>query len=81
MARCEKTATSFAEAIAALTRARQEYFDALAGHSEASSVLSSPDAGYADGSAAIRKANVRLDAASVAYAKALRDYRAFKQRN
>jgi hypothetical protein len=74
MASCDNTARSFAEAINALTRARQEYFDSLAGHSEAGSL----DAGYEDGAAANRNANARLDAASLAYAKALRDYRAFK---
>jgi hypothetical protein len=74
MTSCDNTARSFAEAIKALTRARQEYFDALAGHSEAGSV----DAGYEGGAAAIRNADARLDTASLAYAKALRYYRAFK---
>jgi hypothetical protein len=76
MASCPR---SFVEVTEALTRARQEYFDALAGHSEVGSVLSSLDAGYADGPAPIRNADARLDAASLAYAKARRDYRAFKR--
>jgi hypothetical protein len=61
----DKAARSFAEVNEALTRARQEYCDALAGHRR-----------DPDDTEAIRKANARLDAASLAYAKALRDDRA-----
>ena len=55
-----KAARSFAEVNEALMRTRQEYYDALAGHR-----------GDPDDTEAIHKANTRLDAASVAYAKAL----------
>jgi hypothetical protein len=57
---------SFAQVSEALTLARQEYSEALAGRR-----------GDPDDTEAIRKANARVDAASLAYAKALRNYRAF----
>jgi hypothetical protein len=60
----DKAARSFAEVTEALMRTRQEYYDAMAGH------RGDPDDTEA-------KANARLDAASLAYAKALRDYKAF----
>jgi hypothetical protein len=60
-----KAGRSFAEVSEALTLARQEYSEALA------------DRGDPDDTKAIRKANARVDAASLAYAKALREYRAF----
>jgi hypothetical protein len=62
----DKAARSFAEVSEALTLARQEYSKALAGHRR-----------DPDDTEAIRKANARVDAASLAYAKALSDYRAF----
>jgi hypothetical protein len=62
----DKAARSFAEVSEALTLARQEYSEALADH-----------CGDPDDTEAICKANARVDAASLAYAKALRDYRAF----
>jgi hypothetical protein len=52
----------------ALTLARQEYSEALASHR-----------GDPNDTEAIRKVNARVDAASLAYAKALRDYREFKR--
>ena len=63
-----KATRSITEVTEALMLARQEYYDALAGHG-----------GDPDDAEAIRKANARLDAASLAYSKALRDYRAFKR--
>jgi hypothetical protein len=64
----DKAARSFAEVSEALALARQEYSEALAGHP-----------GDPDDTEAIRKANARVDAASLAYAKALHDYRAFSR--
>jgi hypothetical protein len=65
----DKAGRSFAEVSEALTVARQEYSEALAGR------------GDPDDAKAIRKANARVDAASLAYAKALRDYKAFFRRS
>jgi|SRR5215467_14173501 len=58
---------SLEEVSRALEVARREYYDALAGH------RGDPDDTEA-------KANARLDTASLAYAKALRDYRALFHR-
>jgi hypothetical protein len=61
-----KEGRALEEVSQALTAARQEYYDALSG-----------PGGDPDDTEA--KANARLDAASLAYAKALRDYRAFSR--
>jgi hypothetical protein len=72
-----KEGKSFAEVSETLNLAQNEYREALAVHSEARVVYSTAEPRNPAGIEALRKANARLDAASLAYAKALRDYRAF----
>jgi hypothetical protein len=62
----------------ALTVAEDEYRDALVAHSEAV-IWWSVEPGNTDVTEALRKVNTRLEAASLAYVKALRDVRAFER--
>jgi hypothetical protein len=62
----------------ALTLAQNEYREALAAHSE-TVIWWSVEPGNPDVTEALRRANTRLEAASLAYVKALRDVRAFKR--
>ena len=64
---------SFAEVSEALTLARQEYREAVADHSRADFLLGSLDPGNPAAMEAVCNTYARLDAASLAYAKALRD--------
>jgi hypothetical protein len=72
---------SFAEVSEALTLARQEYREAVADHSRAESLLGSLDPGNPAASEAVRSTYNRLEATSLAYAKALREYRASLRQN
>jgi hypothetical protein len=69
-------AARFAEVNKALTLAQNEYREALVAHSEAV-IWWSVEPGNPDVTEALRKANNGLEAASLAYIKALRDVRAF----
>jgi hypothetical protein len=62
----------------ALTVAENEYREALVAHSEAV-IWWSVEPGNPDVTEALRKVNTRLEAASLAYVKALRDVLAFKR--
>jgi hypothetical protein len=74
----DKAARSFAEVNKARTLAENKYREALAAHSEAV-IWWSVETGNPDVTEALRKANTRLEMASLAYVKALRDVRAFKR--
>jgi hypothetical protein len=72
----DKAGRSFAEVNKALGLTQNKYREALAAHSEAVNWCS-VEPGNPDVTEALRKANTHLEAASLAYAKAMRDYRAF----
>jgi hypothetical protein len=74
-----KAGRAFAGVREALTLARQECRNALAAHSKMASSFGLLDPGNPAATEAIRNAYARIEAASLAYAKALRDYRAFKR--
>ena len=78
MASGDKAARSFVEVMEALTLAQNEYSEALETHSEVV-LWSAAEPGNPDSTEALSKANARLHAASSAYAKAMRDYTAFKR--
>jgi hypothetical protein len=61
----------------ALRLARREYCRALVAHEDASFICSALDPGNPFSNEAIRKTNAQLEAASLQYAKALRDFRTF----
>jgi hypothetical protein len=70
---------SLAEVTEAMMLTREEYLDALADQSKAVRFFGLVDPGNPAATEAIRKVRARHDAASLAYAKALRDYREFKR--
>jgi hypothetical protein len=61
-----------------LTLTQNDYREALAAHSKAV-IWWSVEPGNLDISEALRKANTRLEAASLAYVKALRENREFRR--
>ena len=66
-------ARSFAELSEALVLARKEYCDALAAHEDVRYMCSALDPGNPYGITVLRHADARVEAASSAYEKALRD--------
>jgi len=74
-----KESRSFEELNEALTLAAQEYFDALDNHSKAVGFLGLLDPGNPAATEAVSSASARLDAASLEYEQALREYRSFKR--
>ena len=74
-----KERRSFEEVSEAFTLAQQEYFDALDDHSKAVGFLGLLDPGNPAATEAVRSASARLDAASLGYEQALREYRSFKR--
>jgi len=72
---------SFAQVSEALTLARQEYRDALDDHSKVISFFGLQDPRNPAATESICAAYARLDAASFAYEKALRDFNAIKRRS
>jgi hypothetical protein len=67
---------SLAEVTEAMMLAREEYLDALADQSKVVRLFGFVDPGNPAATEAIRKVKTRRHAASLAYAKTLRDYRA-----
>ena len=74
-----KERRSLEEVSEALTLAGREYFDALDNHSKAVGFLGLLDPGNPAATEAVSSASARLDAASLGYEQALREYRSFKR--